>query len=58
VPELARVPDHRIHEPWTMSAEEQSRAACRIGADYPFPIVDHAREREVAIGIWESKAVR
>lgn len=41
-----------------MSAEEQSRAACRIGADYPFPIVDHAREREVAIGIWESKAVR
>jgi deoxyribodipyrimidine photo-lyase len=60
VPELARVPDHRIHEPWRMSAEEQSRAGCRIGAgaDYPFPIVDHAREREVAIGMWKSKAVR
>nr|MDQ6894264.1 DNA photolyase family protein [Acidobacteriota bacterium] len=49
VPELARVPEGKIHEPWSMTEEEQRRAGCRIGVDYPGPIVDHAREREVAL---------
>jgi deoxyribodipyrimidine photo-lyase len=49
VPELARVPTSRIHEPWTMTASEQQAAGCRIGRDYPAPIVDHARERAVAL---------
>lgn len=48
VPELADVPDARLAEPWTMSAEEQEAAGCVIGTDYPAPIVDHAQEREVA----------
>ena len=51
VPELARVPGAKIHEPWTMTAEEQRAAGCRIGEDYPAPIVDHAREREVALAM-------
>ena len=54
VPELARVPAERIHEPWTMTAEEQSDAGCRIGMDYPAPIVDHAREREAALAMWKA----
>jgi len=54
VPELARVPDARIHEPWTMSPGEQDAFACRIGRDYPAPIVDHAAERRVALGLWEA----
>ena len=49
VPELEQVPDDRIHEPWTMKPEEQSAAGCRIGADYPAPVVDHARERAAAL---------
>jgi deoxyribodipyrimidine photo-lyase len=49
VPELARVPTSRIHEPWTMTSSEQDAAGCRIGRDYPAPIVDHARERAVAL---------
>jgi deoxyribodipyrimidine photo-lyase len=49
VPELAGVPDDRLAEPWTMSAEEQRAAGCVIGADYPAPIVDHAHERRVAM---------
>jgi deoxyribodipyrimidine photo-lyase len=48
VPELADVPDARLVEPWTMSADEQTAAGCVIGTDYPAPIVDHAHEREVA----------
>ena len=35
VPELRGVPDDRIFEPWTMTAEEQRAAGCRIGSDYP-----------------------
>jgi len=49
VPELRAVPDERLAEPWTMSAAEQQAAGCRIGRDYPAPIVDHALERRVAI---------
>lgn len=46
VPELAQVPATEIHEPALMSVDDQARAGCRIGADYPFPIVDHRRARD------------
>jgi deoxyribodipyrimidine photo-lyase len=49
IPELERVPGKRIHEPWTMSDEEQRAARCLIGQDYPGPIVDHRAEREHAM---------
>jgi len=49
VPELRDVPLERLPEPWTMTEAEQAAAACRIGVDYPAPIVDHARERRVAM---------
>ncbi len=32
-----------------MSIEEQEAAGCRIGVDYPPPIVDHAQERRRAV---------
>jgi deoxyribodipyrimidine photo-lyase len=54
VPELARVPLQKIHEPWTMTGEEQRAAGCRIGADYPAPIADHARQRRVALSLFEA----
>ena len=40
VPELARVPLPYLAEPWTMPAPVQDLAGCRIGQDYPAPIVD------------------
>jgi deoxyribodipyrimidine photo-lyase len=49
VPELRRVPVTRIHAPWTMTLDEQAQAGCRIGMDYPAPIVDHAEARLRAI---------
>jgi deoxyribodipyrimidine photo-lyase len=49
VPELERVPDGRLAEPWTMDAAEQHTAGCEIGRDYPAPIVDHATERRRAM---------
>ncbi len=49
VPELERVPDRYLAEPWTMPAEVQETAGCRIGEDYPEPIVDHAAARREAL---------
>jgi deoxyribodipyrimidine photo-lyase len=45
VPELAQVPDKRIHAPWLMTVPEQQAAHCVIGRDYPAPLVDHAAAR-------------
>ena len=49
VPELRDVPAGHLTEPWKMSAEQQERSGCRIGRDYPAPIVDHAKAREEAL---------
>ena len=42
LPELAGVPEVYLHMPWTMPLDAQQAAGCRIGRDYPAPIVDHA----------------
>jgi len=49
LPELASVPEQRVHEPWTMSPAEQEASGCRVGVDYPSPIVDHAAARQRAL---------
>lgn len=41
VPELEHVPDEQLHEPWKMPELKQVEARCRLGKDYPLPIVDH-----------------
>lgn len=46
VPELNRLPSRLIHQPELMSADEQRRYRCRVGRDYPAPVVDHATARE------------
>ena len=40
-PELEGVAAGCLPEPHLMSLNEQSKAGCRIGKDYPEPIVDH-----------------
>jgi deoxyribodipyrimidine photo-lyase len=49
LPELAGLPVEYIHTPWTMPAEIQRRVGCRIGEDYPAPIVEHAQAKERAL---------
>lgn len=54
VPELAKVPDRLLVRPWEMTGAEQDEAGCRIGDDYPAPVVDHAEERRFAIERYRS----
>ncbi len=51
-PELARVPVQHLHAPWKMSRVDQEAAGCVIGRDYPAPVVDHARAREIALDLY------
>ncbi|MCS6801275.1 MAG: deoxyribodipyrimidine photo-lyase [Chloroflexota bacterium] len=49
VPELRNVPTRFIHQPWRMPAALQAEVGCRIGVDYPAPIVDLDESRQRAI---------
>jgi deoxyribodipyrimidine photo-lyase len=49
VPELAYVPAKYIHTPWKMPAAVQQQAGCRLGQDYPHPLVDHRQARAATL---------
>jgi deoxyribodipyrimidine photo-lyase len=48
IPELADVPVHLLHEPWKMNEIEQQFYNCKIGEDYPKPIVNIDETRKYA----------
>lgn len=54
VPELGKVPDEYIHQPWTMPESLQRNSGCVIGKDYPYPLVDHAWARERVLQVYGS----
>jgi deoxyribodipyrimidine photo-lyase len=58
VPELQRVLDADIHAPHLMPPDRQRAAGCRIGVDYPAPIVDHATERARTLQRYRAAAAR
>jgi deoxyribodipyrimidine photo-lyase len=49
LPQLERVPNRYVHEPWTMPPIIAADAGVTIGKDYPEPIVDHAMARKRAL---------
>lgn len=54
VPELKKVPDMHLSEPWNMSETDQKKYDCIIGKDYPAPIVDHKKARQIALERYRS----
>lgn len=48
VPELRRVPDLFVHEPWRMPPSVQNGVYCVIGQHYARPIVDHKSASDLA----------
>ena len=49
VPELERLPAKFLQEPWKASLDEQKAANVIVGEDYPEPIVDHGKARDLAL---------
>ena len=54
VPELKNVPDNYLSEPWKMPEDIQEAAGCRVGVDYPEPVVDHKLARVAALEHYRS----
>ena len=48
VPELNRVPEIWIHEPWKMDLHTQKTINCFIGKHYPEPVVNHLESIKIA----------
>lgn len=49
IPELRSMPENLIHTPWKMSQEEQKTYQCKIGLNYPEPIIDLPFSRQRAL---------
>ncbi|RME69068.1 MAG: deoxyribodipyrimidine photo-lyase [Alphaproteobacteria bacterium] len=52
LPELARLPNAHIHAPWQAPKAVLADAGVRLGADYPFPIVEHQAARQRALAAY------
>ena len=49
LPELTRLPDRWIHQPWLAPTSVLADAGVVLGKTYPLPIVDFRRSREAAL---------
>jgi deoxyribodipyrimidine photo-lyase len=52
IPELARLPDAWIHQPWAAPAAILAAAGVTLGQSYPQPIVDLKLSRDLALEAW------
>lgn len=52
-PELERLPDSYIHQPWAAPAAVLQEAGIRLGLDYPRPLVDLKRSRAAALTAYD-----
>lgn len=53
-PELAKLPDAWLHQPWHAPPEIRCTAGIVLGRNYPEPMVSHAIAREVALEAFAS----
>lgn len=58
VPELAKVAGKWVHEPHLMTSDDQDRTGCRIGVDYPVPLVDHAEARREYLDLGKQQGMK
>ncbi|HTJ03561.1 MAG TPA: deoxyribodipyrimidine photo-lyase [Methylovirgula sp.] len=55
VPELAKLPNDLIHQPWTANEMELGLAGITLGETYPRPIVEHEAARGRALAAWKAR---
>jgi len=53
LPELAKLPDAVIHQPWKAAPNQLAEAELKLGNRYPFPIADHAKARQAALAAYQ-----
>lgn len=53
VPELAKLPDKWLHEPWTAPDNILSAAGVKLGRTYPEPVISHTIARDVALDAFQ-----
>lgn len=53
VPELTKCNDKEIHAPWLIPPLRQQELGLRIGHDYPIPVVDHTKQRALALELYK-----
>ena len=54
VPELVSCDDKEIHAPWLIAPLRQQSIAVVIGKNYPAPVVEHAAQRVLALGLYKN----
>lgn len=54
IPEIARLPNQWIHQPWEAPQEVLQKAGIVLGETYPLPIVDHAEARKRALEAYKT----
>ena len=55
LPELARLPNKYIHEPWKAPDAIQQQAGCIIGKNYPGPVLGLKTTREAALEAYKQQ---
>lgn len=53
IPELSKIPEKWIHQPWEAPAAVLEKAGIELGKNYPQPIVDHEFARRRALHAYE-----
>jgi deoxyribodipyrimidine photo-lyase len=56
LPVLKKIPAKLVHQPWLLSDAEQDAFNCKLGVDYPFPIINlEETTKLVSAKLWEVK---
>jgi deoxyribodipyrimidine photo-lyase len=58
VPELAALPASAVHAPWQAPPLALAAAGVTLGERYPFPIVEHATQRETCLAMFGALKAR
>ena len=54
IPQLTPLSVKEIHQPWVYFEKNRDAFPIKLGIDYPFPIVDHKEQRDMALSMYKA----